>query len=263
MRYKITLKVVDHHPVIPINYQYELSSCILRFCRNADVKYHEFLHNAKLTTQRKKFKLFSFSNLYVPRREIFADRLQILSPEISFILSFYLHNIAESFVKEMFLGHTFSLGDRFSRTNFRVENVEMLPLHIPYETVTLKTLSPLLMSKVNNRGNVDFLPPDYPEYKDRFLHTLLTKYVQVLNETRETPGVFLQGEMNFCVNRRKKIRSRLITIKAHTPYEAQIRGFLFEFDLTAPKDIIELGLLAGFGEKNRLGFGACDMAGNR
>lgn len=252
---------MESNPVIPINYQYELSSWILGLLKNVEPRFSEFLQYKKVTTQRKNFKLFTFSNLYVPQREIFADRLQVLSPEISFILSFYLDNIADQFIKDLFLYRLFTLGDKLSRGDFRVEAIESLSLPTIKETVSLKTLSPLLISKTNNKGNVDFLAPNHPLYEEFFLHNLLTKYIQVLTETKVPLGSFLNEEMALYPNFHRKIRSRLITIKAHTIREAKIRGFLFEFDLVAPKDVIELGLLTGFGEKNNLGFGACEIIG--
>ncbi|EAY27692.1 CRISPR-associated endoribonuclease Cas6 [Microscilla marina] len=258
MRYKITLKTTDAYTVIPINYQYELSSCILGICKDANTKYQRFLKQHKLPARRKNFQWFSFSNLYVPRREIFADRLQVISPKISFIISFYLDPSAERFIKDLFLDRQMYLGDKFSQARFIVENVEPLPLRMPSTTVSFKTLSPLLISKLNNRGNVDYLPPEHPEYENLFLQALLGKYVKVLQETNQTPESSTHQRIEFEVNHYKKIKSRLITVKAHTTNEARIRGFMYEFRLTAPKEIIELGLLTGFGEKNRLGFGACE-----
>lgn len=258
MRYKITLKTTDASTVIPINYQYELSSCILHICKNANATYPRFLQQQKLSTRRKNFQWFSFSNLYVPRREIFADRLQVISPKISFILSFYLDAFAEEFIEDLFLGRQLYLGDKFSQAHFVVDSVEPLPLRMPGNSVSFKTLSPLLISKTNNRGNVDYLPPEHPEYENLFLQALLGKYVKILQETNQTPEGSVHQRMEFEVNHYKKIKSRLITVKAHTANEARIRGFMYEFRLTAPSEIIELGLLTGFGEKNRLGFGACE-----
>ena len=56
-----------------------------------------------------------------------------------------------------------------------------------------------------------------------------------------------------------KPKSRLITIKANTPHESKLRGYLFDFKIKAPAEVIKLGYYAGFGEKNSLGFGCCEV----
>jgi CRISPR-associated endoribonuclease Cas6 len=50
-------------------------------------------------------------------------------------------------------------------------------------------------------------------------------------------------------------RSKLITIKQDTLEQSKIRGYLFDFELTALPEIHHLILSCGAGEKNSLGFG--------
>ena len=57
MQFKITLRCLDANPVLPVNYQYELSAWIYRVIRNADAEYADFLHRHGHTTGRKTFKL--------------------------------------------------------------------------------------------------------------------------------------------------------------------------------------------------------------
>ncbi|HRI59313.1 MAG TPA: hypothetical protein PK228_06310, partial [Saprospiraceae bacterium] len=115
MQFKITLRCLDEKPVLPVNYQYELSAWIYKVLQNADAEYAAFLHRHGYTTGRKSFKLFCFSQLNVPRRSIEGDRLHILSREVSFTIGFYLDRAAEEFVRGLFSEQQFSLGDRTSR----------------------------------------------------------------------------------------------------------------------------------------------------
>jgi CRISPR-associated endoribonuclease Cas6 len=55
-----------------------------------------------------------------------------------------------------------------------------------------------------------------------------------------------------------KSRSKLITIKPHKE-AIKVRGYLFDFRLTAPLDILEVGYHGGFGAKNSQGFGCCTL----
>ena len=60
----------------------------------------------------------------------------------------------------------------------------------------------------------------------------------------------------------KKVKSRLETIKAGTNAETKVRGYQYAFKLKAPEPLVRIGLLAGFGEKNSLGFGCGEVVTN-
>jgi CRISPR-associated endoribonuclease Cas6 len=54
-------------------------------------------------------------------------------------------------------------------------------------------------------------------------------------------------------------RRRGIKIKAFTPEETKIIAYDFDFEITAPPELIQLGIIAGFGGENALGFGATKL----
>ena len=56
-----------------------------------------------------------------------------------------------------------------------------------------------------------------------------------------------------------KARSKLITIKQGTPEETKVKGYLYEFTVEGPPELIRMGYYAGFGEKNSLGFGCVEI----
>ncbi len=53
-------------------------------------------------------------------------------------------------------------------------------------------------------------------------------------------------------------KSRLITMKAFTDQQTQVRGYDFKFELAAPVILHEIGYYGGFGEKGSLGFGCVE-----
>ncbi|MBP8945755.1 MAG: hypothetical protein KBG25_07665, partial [Paludibacteraceae bacterium] len=55
------------------------------------------------------------------------------------------------------------------------------------------------------------------------------------------------------------IRQKLIRIKAGKADETFLKGFEFEFKLTAPVELMRIGYYSGFGEKNSLGFGCVEV----
>ena len=48
-------------------------------------------------------------------------------------------------------------------------------------------------------------------------------------------------------------------IKANTEAQTEVKAYWFDFELTAPKEIIELGLNSGFGSMNSVGFGCGEV----
>jgi CRISPR-associated endoribonuclease Cas6 len=61
-------------------------------------------------------------------------------------------------------------------------------------------------------------------------------------------------------SRTKNPVSRLQTIKAHTNEEVKVRGYLFDFEITAPPQLIKTGYESGFGAMNALGFGCGEVS---
>lgn len=76
MRFKLTLKVLSSglKYSIPISYHYELSAAIYKILASSDVAYAEWLHDNGFNCDTKRFKLFTFSDLVVPRYELDRDR---------------------------------------------------------------------------------------------------------------------------------------------------------------------------------------------
>ena len=254
MQFKITLRCLDDHPVLPINYQYELSAWIYKIIQHADAAYAAFLHQHGHQTGRKTFKLFSFSQLHISKRRIEGDRLHIDSREISFTIGFYLDRTAEEFVRGLFSEQQFRLGDRISQARLQVETVEVLPMTLPTDNrpVRIHTLSPLVIGRKKENGHDDYLTPDDPDFAPLLFLNLLEKYRAATGS--EPPPYWDTTRFGFRVVGPRP-RSKLVSIKAGTPAQTKVKGYLFDFELDAPRELVEVGLLAGFGRMNGEGFG--------
>ena len=57
----------------------------------------------------------------------------------------------------------------------------------------------------------------------------------------------------------KKVKSKLITIKANTPYESRVRGYLCSFRLKAPLELMKIAYEGGVGEQCSQGFGFIEI----
>ncbi len=262
MQFKITLRCLDRNPVLPINYQYELSAWIYKVIQNADADYAAFLHQRGHVSGRKNFKLFCFSQIDVPRREIQGDRLHILSPEVSFLIGFYLDRTAEEFVRGLFSEQQFSLGDRVSQARFVVQTVEMRPLQLPagQTPVRIRTLSPVVVARKRENNPDDYLHPDDPDFAPLLFLNLLEKYRAATGE--EPPSWWDASRFGFRIVGPAP-KSKLVVIKSGTKGQTRVKGWVFDFEVDAPWELVELGLLAGFGRMNGEGFGCGVVVGNK
>lgn len=255
MQFNIILQCLDPQPVLPVNYQYELSAWIYRVLQNADANYAAFLHQRGYQSGRKSFKLFCFSQLNVPQREIRGDRLHILSRQVSFVIGFYLDRAAEEFVRGLFQEQQFSLGDRVSRVRFAVQSVEMRPSQMPDSPgpLRIRTLSPLVVARKRlDNAPDEYLHPDDPDFSRLLFLNLLDKYAAATGTS--IPAWWDAARFGFRPVGQAP-RSKLITIKSGTQAETRVKGWMFDLELDVPRELLELGLLAGWGKHNAEGFG--------
>lgn len=255
MKFKLTLELTGKNRQIPINYQYEQSAWIYKTIHNGNPEFSAWLHNLGYLDGKKQFKLFTFSPIIPEKYAINRDRLEIQSNHAITYVSFYTPEAAEPFILGLFSNQHFALGDHISQTQFKISSVEKLPEPRWKDTMVFKTLSPIVLSKKQDESrNARYLSPSDEEFEDLFLKNLESKF-KVINNN---PGR-IETPTRVSVLPHSTPRSKLIKIKAGTPQETSIRGYLFDFEITAPQELIKLGYYAGFGEKNSLGFGSVEV----
>lgn len=261
MRFKITFSCSPMQ-LLPLNYQYELASWVYKTINHSDSGFSSWLHTQGYNTGGKKFKLFTFSNLTLPQFKLQNDRLLLLGNSLSVNLSFAVGTTAEHFIKGLFQNQRLVLGDKKSQVQMEVQGIEAitLPLFQNDEVIHFRTTSPLCVSSSRMHG--ERLMPLYHSptdagYADQLLQNLLNKYVAAY--PHQDQPLQLTGASDFQFKLLTEPKSRLVTIKAGTPQETKVRGYLFDFELTGPDALLRLGYSAGFGEKNSLGFGCVEV----
>jgi CRISPR-associated endoribonuclease Cas6 len=255
MRFRITLSVYSKtKKCLPFNYQYELSSWIYRIIHQADEEYSHFLHQNGYQTARKSFKLFCFSNFHIPKFATTKEVLVVECDKISFYITFYLDRASEKFITGLFQHKQGSIGNKEHQLDFEVSSIEAKPFVWAGDVLHLRTISPLVIGRKNEQNHDDYLPPTHPEFKDLFLNNLTDKY----KATGQDIPLHWQ-DYPFDLQIHEPIKSKLITIKSNTEKPTRVRGYMFSFHLKAPKELLEVGLLAGFGKMNAQGFGACEI----
>lgn len=251
MRFKLLLNI-DKQPVgnlIPLNYQYAASSLIYKILSNSESDFSEWLHKNGFSDDKRRFKLFTFSRLFVPRYSIEGSYLKIFSDTIEWYISFLPERSTQEFVQGLFKEQTFELGDRRAKIRFRVQGIEMLPFPIFKETMIFETLSPACIVRQENDGSEKYIAPDHPDAAEIVKRNLLNKYRAFYGHD------FPVSDFPFILKILNKPRSSLITIKEGTPQESKIRGYMCRFELTAPVELMKIVYETGLGSKNSQGFG--------
>ena len=254
MRFLISLYANDK--IIPINYQYPLSAAIYKILSKADKEYTDFLHESGYG---KGFKLFTFSEIKVPFK-IKSDRLILLSNEVQFEVAFHLPVAAENFVKGLFQSEEIVIADRESRAVFHIQSIQTLPYLLAERKeneinfIQLKPLSPIVAGIKQPNGNYQFLNPADTQFTGNLIFNWRNKIAACYNDA-VAQNALLVMEL---IQMSNPPKSRLITIKAGTPEETKIRGWMnFELKVTAEKRFLEILMNAGVGLYNAMGCGCC------
>ncbi len=248
--------------VIPVNYQYPLSSAIYRIIAKGDSGYASFLHQ---TGYGKGFKLFTFSQINCPFK-IVGDRLHLLNNELRFQIAFHLPEAMESFVKGLFQSEQIDIADKKSKVSFTVKSVESLSnLLQGYReneivNVPLKPLSPTVAGLQNEKGNYDFLAPEDTRFSQSLVYNWRNKIAACYDDVTAATALLMME----VILMKTPPKSRLIWIKADTPAMTKIRGWMnFGIKVTAERRFVELMMNAGVGVHNSMGCGCVAVRENR
>ena len=251
MRFKLILQVnrTELGNKIPLSYNYELSSAVYKILSKSDKDFSAWLHENGFQAGNKKFKLFTFSRLYVPSYRVDGEFMQILSDTVEWQISFLPERSTQEFIQGIFQNQTFELGTRRANVRFSVQEISVLPPPVFVETMTFETLSPICISLRRENGKVDYLSPDNPEAAPLIRQNLLNKYFAFYGKEYVVP------EFDFDFEVLSKPKPVLVTIKAGTSQETRGRGFMCRFRMTAPAELMKVAYEAGVGEKGSTGFG--------
>ena len=254
MRFKLTLALINRNQnVLPVNYQYELSAWIYKVINQSDPDFAAWLHDKGFSDDKKQFRLFTFSNLIVPQREIIRDRLIIKSDQIELIISTLPEETIQHFVSGVFRDREFTLGDRISGAGFKINSIEALPIPIFTSEMSFRSLSPIFVSdKVEGHRYAQHFSPVYEGYLQLMINNIKVKYKVFTGKES------LFDVQNAALQLLSPPKQKGITIKAGTPQQSKLIGYQYNFKLKADAALLRMGYYCGFGEKNSMGFGCCE-----
>ncbi|MDO5571918.1 MAG: CRISPR-associated endoribonuclease Cas6 [Bacteroidales bacterium] len=254
MRFKIVLLVRNEAfgNVLPVSYQFELSSCIYRKIMDNRTDYLNWLSkNGFSEDTNLKHKLFSISNLYIPKIKVEEDRLHILTKRIQLWVSFLPERGTEEFIMRIFSNQMMLIGDKYSQVEFMVEGIEKCPEQEWSGYVDYLALSPIVISLPRINKSVEYMNPEDPNYSKTLLHNLLDKYSHFY-------GRPYQGETECEFELLSQPKRKGIFIKRFTKDETKVIGYMYKFRIKLPIVLHKLLYNTGLGDKVGLGFGCVE-----
>jgi CRISPR-associated endoribonuclease Cas6 len=260
MRFFITLLPQSNNPAIPFSYPYALAAVIYKKLADADEAYAQFLHQEGYVVNgsAKHFKFFTFSSLQ-GSFGVAGNALQLKSPTAGLVLCSHIPEFAQRFITGIFKNQQITIGGRGAKSTFTVQQIEALPPAFTsndntIHRVELSLLSPLVVTRHNQRGYDDYLLPEDPDFIAMLQLNLVDKLKAAYSENYE--GLFTITPRY----QPGRLRSRLVTIKEGEASETKVRGYTgFTLEITAPGKVIQMGLDSGLGAMNSIGFGCVEV----
>ncbi|MBQ8424136.1 MAG: CRISPR-associated endoribonuclease Cas6 [Coprobacter sp.] len=255
MRFKLVLTVQSEFTgnVLPVSYQYELTSCVHRILTEDRVAYEQWLGmNGFLPEMNTRYKLMSVSNLYIPKIKVEEDRLCILAKRVQLWISTMPERGTEEFIQRAFLGREILLGDRRSQVAFKIDEIHKSEPVEYTETMSYLSLSPIVISCMRNNRSFEYIGPDCPDYEEFLMQSILEKYQYFYG--KEFPY-----EFDFKLELIAPPKRKGIFIKRFTREESKVIGYMYKFKLTLHPILQELIHKTGLGDKISLGFGCIEI----
>lgn len=255
MKFKITLKINRKFgDNLPFNYQYEQSAVIYRILAQADRLYSSWLHtNGYVVNGAKRFKLFTYSPFIFDKVRAVpqAGCLNIIGEKAIWYISFIPEKSTTEFIQGIFSNQSFTIGSKSFKVAFDVMGVEALPSPSISNEMQFQALSPVCV-KLHEDGRVKYLAPSDPLFVQGIKQGLLSRYESLNGNPYPDANKI---PIDFALDETKKIKAKLITIKAGTPAETKVKGYLFSFRMKMPKDLMKIAIEGGIGEQCSQGFG--------
>ena len=252
MRFELSLAVNSSKrgTVLPLNYQYELSSWIYKVLNEGDPLFASWLHSHGYKAYNRPFKLFTFSNLIIPEYRVKGEVIDIVSKQITLVLSFLPDEAITPFINGLFKDRDIVIGNKICQVAFEISSISALPDLEFQDRMIFKTISPIFLSQKDpTTGRQIHLPPTSRDYSFLLHQNLLEKYESLSNNKPESS--ITQTQIKVLTTP----KSKLITIKSGTTEMSNIKAFNYTFEISGNPALIKVGYYSGFGRLGSQGFG--------
>lgn len=250
MRIQI-LADVDNGITIPINYNHLLVGAIYRFLSESNPEYATFLHNEGYHADKKRFKLFTFSQLMAERRRILGTEIQFGST-LTWFVSSPIEQFLSHFADTLLTEGRLCIGQH----RLRIRDVKVPRVPRFRTEMTFRCLSPIVMSAIrenNGQRRTHYCLPDDPDLSELIRQNLLRKHQAIHGRTPQNDTLFFHFDDRY-IHRKQGRVTRLVDFKG-----IKVRGTLCPFRVSGSVTLIQVGYECGFGDKNSAGFGMVEV----
>ena len=261
MRLKITLEMTSRRNVIPMNYQFFISSWIQQVLESANEEFAAFLLESKSETPLfDAFKRFSFDKLKFTQYQLWGDdRLFEINGPLFLYLGLDIEDSAINMMKTLFMDKTGVLGDIYNQIDFKVTAVEPV-LEPEFEAIAhYKLQTPWVVSSQNEFDTyVQYLSPDDPN----FAPLAIDQIVNSFNEAHPEEPVSKE-EIKLQIIPAPFYKRQGYINNPGTENETRILGYLCDCLLMGPERVHKMVWSSGISEHNNLGFGWVQYYNNK
>ncbi|MBU6340814.1 MAG: CRISPR-associated endoribonuclease Cas6 [Bacteroidetes bacterium] len=245
--------------IIPINYQSEISNWVFAVLSKAGAELSAHVQQLGYDLSSRNFKLFTFSSLAIYPYEMdqVKQEFRLLGNQVKLNISLYLDATFEQQVIHLFRQLPLTLGTLEGKpAQFEVKHWQITQRPNFKETMQFKSVSPISITTVEEiKTNNPYLLPDSEAYDVSFFHHAVRRF-KAANQYKSLAALKLIDPA-FPMQYRLigQAKSRLIHLKPNPDGINQLRGFVYEFEVSMPPALMEFCYFAGFGEYPHLGFG--------
>jgi CRISPR-associated endoribonuclease Cas6 len=262
MRIQFSL-VCPKGTIIPINYQSEISQWIFEVLSKAGSELNLWMQQHGYDLGMRNFKLFTFSPLAIYPYEMDQARqeFKLLGNQVKLSVSMFLPQVFEQQIIHLFRQVPLMLGTCEGRpAHFEVKHWQVASRPTFKETMQFRAVSPVSVTTVDEvRPPNPYLLPDTELYDVSFFHHLVRRFKAAVQYRSLANMKLLDPAFGMHYRMMGQAKSRLIHLKPNAEGVHQLRGFTFEFEVSASPPTLEFGYYAGFGEFPHLGFGYVEI----
>ncbi len=253
MRVKLTFLASNRNTMLPLNYNHAVAGLIYRTVGNASEEFAARLHDEGFEADRRRFKLFTFSRLFVNRRRVIGDRMMLEAPEVSLQVSSPVGDFIEHFVSGLFQSERFNIAG----AEFGLSEAETIAPPEFSERMTFRALAPITEAVRDEQNRVRYLNLD-DDWSEIIGRNLVRKYQALYGREPSDSRLHWEWDEEYIAGQAKRNRRPSVLIEVSKGIK--VRGWLAPFHVEGSKELIEIGYEAGFGKSNAMGFGMAELA---
>lgn len=225
-RVYLNLKFATKRNYVDFNLNHKISSFIYSVISSDYKELHEQGKNK-----------FTFSNIMYESFKVLKNVIQVNSDRAALIISSHDKKFIEDFLKNLDKNKVYVIDNLV----FKISDIKVDSTELKNDLVLMKTITPVVIDKKDEKGKRVYLSPNDSEFKDFFLKNLIKKTETNIN----------LGDIIFEINQ-KSVKRKSIKLKENQT----VKGHEFEFILKCSDlNLLNKAFYSGFGSKNSAGFG--------